>query len=47
MIYTKKPLTVDEQIDRLEQRGLNFSDRKLENLQTAINSFKTGLIKRQ
>ena len=29
MIYTKKPLTVDEQIDRLEQRGLNFSDKKL------------------
>lgn len=29
MQYTKKPLTVDEQIDRLEQRGLNFSDRKL------------------
>lgn len=29
MRYTKKPLTVDEQIDRLEQRGLNFSDRKL------------------
>ena len=29
MLYTKKPLTVDEQIDRLEQRGLNFSDRKL------------------
>ena len=29
MIYSKKPLTVDEQIDRLEQRGLNFSDRKL------------------
>ena len=29
MRYTKKPLTVDEQIDRLERRGLNFSDRKL------------------
>lgn len=29
MIYAKTPLTVDEQIDRLEQRGLNFSDRKL------------------
>ena len=29
MIYSKKPLTIDEQIDRLEQRGLNFSDRKL------------------
>ena len=29
MRYTKKPLTIDEQIDRLEQRGLNFSDRKL------------------
>lgn len=29
MIYTKKPLTVDEQIDRLEQRGLNFSNRNL------------------
>ena len=29
MQYTKKPLTVAEQIDRLEQRGLNFSDRKL------------------
>lgn len=29
MRYTKKPLTVDEQIDRLEKRGLNFSDRKL------------------
>ncbi len=29
MKYTKKPLSVDEQIDRLEQRGLNFSDRKL------------------
>ena len=29
MRYTKKPLTVDEQIDRLEQRGLNFCDRKL------------------
>ena len=28
MRYNKKPLTVDEQIDRLEQRGLNFSDRK-------------------
>ena len=29
MRYTKKPLTVDEQIDRLERRGLNFSDREL------------------
>ena len=29
MRYTKKPLSVDEQIDRLEKRGLNFSDRKL------------------
>ena len=29
MRYTKKPLTVDEQIDRLEQRGLNFCDSKL------------------
>ena len=28
MQYTKRPLTVDEQIDRLEQRGLNFSDKK-------------------
>ena len=29
MRYSKKPLTVDEQIDRLEQRGLNFSNKKL------------------
>lgn len=27
MQYTKRPLTIEEQIDRLEQRGLNFSDK--------------------
>ncbi len=32
MNYSKKPLSVDEQIDRLEQREQNFSDSKLENL---------------
>lgn len=28
MKYTKKPLTIEEQIDRLKQRGLNFADRE-------------------
>ena len=28
MKYVKKPLTIEEQIDRLEQRGLNFADRE-------------------
>lgn len=28
MQYTKRPLTVQEQIDKLEQRGLNFSDKE-------------------
>lgn len=28
MQYTKKPLTIQEQIDKLEQRGLNFTDKE-------------------
>ena len=28
MKYTKRPLTIDEQINRLEQRGLNFTNRE-------------------
>ena len=28
MKYTKSPLTIDEQIDRLEQRGLNITNRE-------------------
>ena len=27
MEYTKSPISVDEQIEKLEKRGLNFSDK--------------------
>jgi hypothetical protein len=27
MEYTKSPISVDEQIEKLERRGLNFSDK--------------------
>ncbi|MBO7477327.1 MAG: Abi family protein [Salinivirgaceae bacterium] len=29
MQYTKRPLTIEEQISKLEKRGLNFADREL------------------
>ena len=29
MRYTKRPLTIEEQISKLEKRGLNFADKKL------------------
>lgn len=29
MLYSKKPLTVEQQIDRFEQRGLGFTDKAL------------------